>query len=307
MALFDRENQLIQILESLSRTGNISQTASELFMTQPTVSKIIRTQEKEFNCEFIDRTAHPLKLTYAGEYYLNKIRQLAQSYQTLSHDLQTYAQDAHGHISIGVNSSLAQVVLPQLLPLFHQRFPQVGIQLRELDSTVLQQAVQNGELDVYIGVTPAYNAALAYRHLYNDAGALILPERMQPKVMPDLPIVNVAPFVNGQDFICETPESDFQRTVDGYLTKYHIAPSTVLQTPNLTTACALACAGLGATIIPHSMPLHYLKDQAVCVLPIAESAFQTAVEIAYNQERHLTSPVQAFIDLAIQHYHKISE
>ncbi|WP_407893069.1 LysR family transcriptional regulator [Lacticaseibacillus sp. N501-2] len=300
MALFDRENQLIQILESLARTGNISQTASELFMTQPTVSKIIRTQEKEFDCEFIDRTAHPLKLTYAGEYYLNKIRQLAQSYQTLSHDLQAYAQDAHGHISIGVNSSLAQVVLPKLLPQFHQRFPQVSIQLRELDSTVLQQAVQNGELDVYIGVTPAYNAALAYRHLYNDAGVLLLPKRLQPKTTPELPLVNIAPFVNGQDFICETPESDFQRSVDAYLTKYHIAPSTVLQTPNLTTACSLACVGLGATIIPRSMPKHYLADQNVCVLPLAESAFQTAVEIAYNQERRLSTLVQAFIDLAIQ-------
>lgn len=298
MAL-DRETQLIQILESLARTGNISQTASELALSQPTVSKLLRTQEKAYGVDFVDRSTHPLKLTYAGEYYLSKIRGIAQAYQTLSNNLTTYAADAHGRITLGINPSLAQVILPQILPQYHLRYPQIEVQLRERDSLSLQQSVQNGDLDLYIGVTPAYNAALAYQHLYSDTGALVLPERLAPQTLPSGPIVDISPLVNGKDFISETPDSDFQRTVDGYLTKYNITPNVVLQTANLTTACVLATAGLGATIIPLSMPTHYLQDTAVTTLPLAASVFQTEVEIAYHQERQLNTHVQAFIDMAI--------
>ncbi|WP_461215502.1 LysR family transcriptional regulator [Lacticaseibacillus sp. GG6-2] len=300
MAMFDRENQLILILDSLERTGNISQTAAELFLTQPTVSKIIRTQEKEFGCDFIDRTVHPLKLTYAGEYYLTKIRQLAQSYQTLSNNLQAYANDQHGRITLGINPSLAQVVLPRLLPKFHLQYPQVELQLRERDSLSLQQSVQNGELDIYIGVTPTYNAALAYRRLYTDTAALILPARLAPKRLPSQPVADISPLVNGKDFIIETQDSDFQRSVDAYLTKFSVTPNIVLQTANLTTACILATSGLGATIIPMSMPQHYLLNHTtIATIPLASEALQTTVEIAYNQDRQISTPVQAFIDMAL--------
>ncbi|MCI1985138.1 MAG: LysR family transcriptional regulator [Lactobacillus sp.] len=299
MALFDRETQLIQILESLARTGNISQTGSELSLSQPTVSKLIRTQEKAYGVDFVDRSTHPLKLTYAGEYYLNKIRGIAQAYQTLGNNLSTYAADKHGRISLGINPSLAQVILPQILPQYHLRYPQIEVQLRERDSLALQQNVQNGDLDLYIGVTPAYNEALAYQHLYSDSGALVLPERLFPQTLPTKPLVDISPLVNGKDFILETSESDFQRTVDGYLTKYNISPNVVLQTANLTTACILATAGLGATIIPLSMPAHYLHDAPVTTLPLSPSVFQTEVKIAYNRERQLSAPVQAFIEMAI--------
>lgn len=299
MALFDRENQLIQILESLARTGNISQTASELFLTQPTVSKIIRTQEKEFGCEFIDRTAHPLKLTYAGEYYLTKIKGLAQAYQTMSNNLQAYATDLQGQLSIGINPSLAQVILPRILPRFHRHYPQIEVQLLERDSQTLQQLVHNGDLDIYVGVTPAYNRALAYRHLYNDGGMLVLPKALAPAKLPAAPLIDAAALLNGVDFIAETPDSDYQHSVAAYLTKYNITPNQILQTPNLTTACVLATAGLGATIVPNSMPKAYLKDHAVVCLPLDASVFQTEVQIAYNQERQLNEPLQTFIEMAI--------
>ncbi|WP_054707426.1 LysR family transcriptional regulator [Secundilactobacillus paracollinoides] len=159
MKQLERERQMIQILEAIQAYGNVSQAAEALFMTQPTVSKIIRNQEKQYGISFLDRTEHPLKLTYAGEFYLDRVRKLVADYQTMTHDLNNFADNRVGRLTIGVNQSLAQVVLPAVLPEFHRRYPQIQVQLSEKTSATMEEEVLNQELDLYVALRqPITNA-----------------------------------------------------------------------------------------------------------------------------------------------------
>jgi len=178
MKVLAHEKQMIKVLEAITKYGNISMVADQLFMTQPTVSKLIRNQEHQYGVDLIDRTQHPIKLTYAGEYYLAQVKQLVQSYQVMNHEIQQFANNQVGRLTIGVNPSLAQTILPSLLPPFHQRFPQIEIRLIENTSAEMENAVINQELDLYLGITPAYNSQLSYKRLYTDNGTLLLPRSL---------------------------------------------------------------------------------------------------------------------------------
>lgn len=306
MKTLTRENQMIQILEAVAKYGNISVVADQLFMTQPTVSKLIRNQERQYGVDLLDRTQHPLKLTYAGEYYLNQIKQLVQSYQVMSHEMQQFASNQVGRLTIGVNPSLAQIILPPLLPAFHQRFPQIEIRLIEKSSAEMETAIINQELDLYLGITPAYSPKLGYKRLYTDSGILLIPATFETQQLPTESIADISPLVNGRDFIVETDTSGFQRLVNSYLTKYHITPNIVLRTANINTAASLSLGGLGATIVPASAisPLTKEKMRTVSILP---TTFQCDIAIAYPTQCDFSCQAQGFIELAQKQFQTIYE
>ena len=60
----------LQYAVALSRTLNISQTAENLKITQPALSKQILSLEKELGLALFDRSTTPLKLTQAGENFI---------------------------------------------------------------------------------------------------------------------------------------------------------------------------------------------------------------------------------------------
>ncbi|GAX04182.1 LysR family transcriptional regulator [Secundilactobacillus pentosiphilus] len=307
MKVLTHEKQMIQVLEAVSKYGNISVVAQQLFMTQPTVSKLIRNQERQYGVDLIDRTQHPLKLTYAGDYYLTQIKQLVQSYQVMSHEMSQFADNQIGYLTIGVNPSLAQFVLPLLLPSFHRRFPQIKIRLIEQSSAEMEGAVISQKLDLYIGITPTYSPQLGYQRLYTDNGTLILPTAsLSPEELPTEPVADISPLVNGRDFIIETDTSGFQRLVNSYLTKYQVTPNIVLRTANIDTAANLTVGGLGATLIPTSA-LTPLIRQRVQMVNLSPTAFQCDISIAYSTQHPRSNQAQEFIKLAQNEFRSSTE
>ena len=67
----------IQYVLALSETLNFSQTAEQLCITQPALSKQILHIEKDLGVKLFDRNHTPLTLTPAGEYFVRNARRLS--------------------------------------------------------------------------------------------------------------------------------------------------------------------------------------------------------------------------------------
>lgn len=72
----------------LAATLNFSQTATNLFINQSTVSKHIQALEKEFGCQLFVRTNRQVRLSSPGSAILATTRQLVQLDQQLHLELQ---------------------------------------------------------------------------------------------------------------------------------------------------------------------------------------------------------------------------
>lgn len=299
MQSFEHERQSIRVLEAVAKYGNVSQAAEKLFLTQPTVSKLIRQQEKRYGVSLIDRSKHPLKLTYAGEFYLEQMRQLVNQYQVLRHDLSHFGDHQVGRLTIGVNPTLAQFVLPVILLAFHRQYPQIQIQLVERTSVEMEADVLNEKLDLYIGIKPGFDPRLRYQPLFVGTGTLLMP-RQWPANRQRV-VADISPLVNERDFIQETEDSGFQRIVNSYLTKYGVRPHTVLRTANISTAASLTRGGLGATIVPQAL-LSSLDVGAFQVVTIAPDALQCEVTVVSSGQHPQSISAQRFVALALKRF-----
>lgn len=299
MVNFNKENQIIKILTTLRDVGSISRTAEQLYLTQPTVSKLIRQEEDKYHVQLIDRKQHPLKLTAAGEFYLESIQNLNHSYQLMANQLSLFHPYLSQTITIGVNPAVAVSILPKILPTLKNTYPEVKIRIMESPSIAVEQRLLDQEIDVYLGMKPSYHDFLSYQSIYTGGGILLIKKDQIEGAIPKQPVNDLSPYLNNQELVIETNDSGFQHVVDSYLTQFNISPKIILETANIETAKNLALAGYGATIIPENM-LPEFVNQDIAVIYINPDVFKVDFTIAYQSHSKNIEIINQFIDTAQQ-------
>ena len=86
-------NQLLHV-RTIAELGNMTLAASALYMTQPALTKSIKALETELGVQLFDRDTQPIRLTSAGEVFLEKGKQILLLHNELLDDMKRIAQDS---------------------------------------------------------------------------------------------------------------------------------------------------------------------------------------------------------------------
>jgi DNA-binding transcriptional LysR family regulator len=70
--------QQLKYIETVAETGNITEAAKELFISQPSLTKAVQELEKEMNVTIFDRTNKGISVSKDGETFLGYARQVLE-------------------------------------------------------------------------------------------------------------------------------------------------------------------------------------------------------------------------------------
>ena len=101
----------------MEKSGSFTEAASQLFISQPALSQVIRQIESELGMPLFDRIAMPLRLTPAGQEYLRAARQIASIENELSSRIGEMKNEVYGTVRIGISVQRGMRLLPEVLPL----------------------------------------------------------------------------------------------------------------------------------------------------------------------------------------------
>lgn len=302
MTPLEKDKQFIRVLKTVAKLGNITAAAEKLFMTQPALSKLISQRERQLNTCLLQRHHHPLQLTYAGEYYLQRLQHIIAQYDSLYDGLATLNKTGYGRLTIGVTQSLGEQILPRLLPRYHALYPHVALRLVEYPSSEVEKELLNGSLDLYFGVLPVDNQKIRYQLLEREPVYLLLPPQHPAYQGPTKKvqvITDCRQLINHQPLILENKNSGFQRLIQQYLTKNNIDPQIVLRTASLDTGIKLVQNGFAAaTFVPKLVWQSHPTKQPIATYQLATNVLQSETFIAYKRDRLLTNQEKALIKMA---------
>lgn len=306
MTPLEKDKQFIRVLKTVAKLGNITAAAEKLFMTQPALSKLISQRERQLNTCLLQRHHHPLQLTYAGEYYLQRLQHIIAQYDSLYDGLATLNKTGYGRLTIGVTQSLGEQILPRLLPRllprYHALYPHVALRLVEYPSSEVEKELLNGSLDLYFGVLPVDNQKIRYQLLEREPVYLLLPPQHPAYQGPTKKvqvITDCRQLIDHQPLILENKNSGFQRLIQQYLTKNNIDPQIVLRTASLDTGIKLVQNGFAAaTFVPKLVWQSHPTKQPIATYQLATNALQSETFIAYKRDRLLTNQEKALIKMA---------
>lgn len=122
--------------------------AAYLEIDQGFLSKQIKWLEKKIGFQIFDRHQRPLKLTDAGNEFLQAARQILHEVEQSIELGQRLSRGEKGRLNIGINTSIANSKLPEILRAFHDKFPEVELILQELASYEQIDKLRNKKIDL---------------------------------------------------------------------------------------------------------------------------------------------------------------
>ncbi|MDI1236572.1 MAG: LysR family transcriptional regulator [Polaromonas sp.] len=135
---------------TLAETLNFSRAAIRLNIAQPALSISIRNLEEEIGARLFDRGSRRVSLTQAGRLTLSSARHSLAHAQDVSRLAGAAATGDAGIVKMTFVGGATFRLLPQRLPEFRRRFPEVEMELTEGTSTQVVERVRTGVVDVGI-------------------------------------------------------------------------------------------------------------------------------------------------------------
>ena len=141
---------------AIAKEQNLTRAAKRLFVAQSTLTMYLNRVESELGIKLFDRSKTPILPTPAGELCIEELKKIRQIETRLSARLRQMAHPEET-LNVGIGLMHSAAWMPRLLPLFHELYPNVSINLIEQGDELLLQSLQADDADVVIGGMPAGN------------------------------------------------------------------------------------------------------------------------------------------------------
>jgi LysR family transcriptional regulator, hydrogen peroxide-inducible genes activator len=165
----------LHYFDVLVRTGHFGRAAVACAVSQSALSVQIQDLEKQLGVMLIERNRKGLTLTRYGE----EIARRAADILTNVHDLVDHARQhkkpLDGVLRLGVIPTVAPYLLPPLLPLLRDNYPDLELQVRETQTDVLLAEIADAKLDVGLVALPVTQPDLQCTVLFDEAFLLAVP------------------------------------------------------------------------------------------------------------------------------------
>lgn len=230
---------------------HFGRAAERLHMAQPPLSQQIRSLEEELGVQLLHRTKRRVQLTEAGQVFLVEARRsLTQIEQTIL-AAQRAGRGEIGSLAMGFISSASYTLLPELLQVFRQRFPDVQLTLYELTTEQQLQKLRNGEIDIGFLYLPSYDDSLSIVSVTNEPLIVALPQSHPLTMSPQISLSSLA----GEPFILPSRHLavGFYDRVVNACQQRGFSPRVVQEANTIQTIVSLVAGGIGISLVPASL------------------------------------------------------
>jgi len=165
----------LQAFVEVADHRSFSEAAESLYLTQPAVSQRVAQLEAELDTRLFDRIGRKVSLTGTGAALLPRARRLLNDARELKRLVADLSGEVRGRLVMGTSHHIGLHRLPLPLKQFSERFPEVELDIRFMDSEAACRAVETGDLELAIvTLPPEQPAALALEPIWDDPLAFMV-------------------------------------------------------------------------------------------------------------------------------------
>jgi len=227
-------------IRTVAQEGNITAAAKKLYVSQPSLSQMIRQVETEYGVTLFDRTVSPLRLTYAGEKYLEAANVMLTANERLENELREIRQENSGLLRLGISVQRAIQILPVALPWFTMQFPKVSVDLREEGSARLEKLLEDGEIDLALAAIESVSPQLSYTLIEKEIIGVLAGRgaAIAQQLPPGTPIT--LSMIREDAFVALKPGHSVRVVQDTLFRAEGVRPQILLETDSLEVAKRVA-------------------------------------------------------------------
>lgn len=294
------ELKQIQYILAIAQCGSITGAANALYLTQPALSKFLKNLERQVGAPLFSRIGSHLVPTHIGERYLQYAEQVSGLQNDWNAECADLLGEKRGRIAVAIPLMRGSCLIPDILPRFYEKYPQVDVVLQEEAHAVERHLLTSREVDVVIYNDTSPSPALIHEELGREELVLVMPRRH--------PLAACAVRREGcrypwfdlslaaqEAFVLHPPEQTTGRLSAQLLRLAGIAPRVLLRTRNSDTAIRLAANGTALAFAPESYVRKiYFAEPPLC-FSVGAPKTETTLFAIYQKGRYLPSYAKYFL------------
>ena len=287
-------------VRQVAESGSFTKAAAKLFISQPALSNYVSKVEEDLGVKLFDRSANPLKLTYAGEQYLKRARVILGQIHEMDKEIRDITQNMKGKIRLGFPSERIIYMLPLLLAPFKGKYPGIDVEVITGPGNKLTEGLRAGETDFVFLPTWMPQKDIVQEKLCQEELVLVAakgylsPECLldQEKRVVDWKKVAKLPFITLKK------GHALRSSVDVLFRNADAKPDIFFESHSNMLSYRLAAQGLGVTVIPE-ITLELMEGGMEAeVYHLSVTPVQWPVMVLYREGCYIGEVEQALLDIA---------
>ncbi|MBT6403656.1 MAG: LysR family transcriptional regulator [Rhodospirillaceae bacterium] len=282
----------MEVFVAVVEAGSFVGAATRLRTSPPAVTRAVASLEDRLGIRLLNRTTRALRLTDAGERFVEHARRLLDDIERAERDTLGEASAPAGHLTVTASATFGRMVLAPIVTAFLAEHPKVTASVRLHDRVV--DLLDEG-IDVAVRIAELPDSSLVARRVGEVRRLLVAsPDYLAKHGTPDAPVQ-----------LREHAVIAFTGLMPGHEWRYQAEgrTRTVAITPRLEindALSALAAAEAGEGITP---ALSYMISDAVAagrMVPVLEdwAPAPAPVHLVHQQGRLVPPKIRAFMDFA---------
>lgn len=264
---------------------HFGRAAESLHLSQPALSKQIQALEESLGVQLLERTKHWVRLTIAGQKFLETAHRILQEVEQGIQATRQIADGEMGRLKIGFTEATLFSLAPDLIRTYQERYPQVELIITSGGTEAHVEALRTHQIDVGFVYLPIREPSLAIRPLAEEAYVAALPtsHRLARQKQIALSSLDNEPLIFYPRSLAPVLYANFIKCCE----QAGFVPNVVQEAELAQTRLGLAAAGVGITFVLSKM--QSLSAKGVIYRPIIGEFPTLKLALAWRQDE--SSPV----------------
>lgn len=160
--------QQLEYIIAIDTHRHFVKASGKCFVTQATLSMMVKKLEEELEVKIFDRSKQPVKPTELGTKIIAQARRIISEAARMKEMIKEEKGEVNGQLKIGIIPTLAPYLLPLFLKEFTTEYPQVKLIISEHTTSSILHRLKSGQLDAGILATPLNDAAIKEQVMFYE-------------------------------------------------------------------------------------------------------------------------------------------
>src|SRR4051812_1180153 len=283
--------QHLKYFVEVAKQKNFTKASQILLVSQPSISKMIKSLEDELKVTLLDRSERKIELTDAGVIVYEQAIKILQSVEDVYASVNELVQIKKGTVKLGLMPTTGVLLFPNVLAGFKRENSQIDIQMVEYNAKQLKLKVEQGDMDLGITLKPVNSELFETIPLLSEELVVLVDSEHWLVKRESVRLSDL----KNESFILLTEDYALHDVVQQACMEVGFQPTVAYKSSLWDLIGEMVTTKLGISLIPRSMVSRF-NHRNVHAISISDPLIQWELVLIYKRNKYLSFATREFID-----------
>lgn len=284
----------LEYFTEVAKQLNFTKAASALHISQPSLSKTVKSMEDELGVPLFYRSFRQLELTDAGKALLANANHVLHAYQNLTNELDDVMNLKKGQIRIGIPPIIGAAFCSSLISRYIDLLPSINVSLTEVGTKTIKNGIHNGTLDVgFVCNHTEYKQKYEMVELLKDPLMLVVHQDHPLQLLPAVTFDDI----KSESFVMYRQDFSLYDRIIDVCASHQFYPKIVCESSQKDFMIEMVEAKLGVALLP-SQICERISNNKIKTIPFQYPEVHLELGMIWKKDNYLPFAVREFISLA---------